>query len=155
MSYLQRNKALSRRTALKRSSKPIRRAGKKTLSERPIKKALLDNYFSTYGWDEDGEQWANCQICGNPMRRRDANACHKQRASDTGKCTPKNILAAHGFQWREANCHSWMDARASRYSLGESDPANVSNGEVIKWSEPQSASLVNFLKTQTDKLQGP
>lgn len=151
MPYLQRKKALCRRTSLK-NRKSLNRRGKKTKIEQPIKKALLDQYFKTYGWEEGGERWARCQICGKPMHRRDANACHKKRASQTGKCIPLNILAAHGFQWRPANCHSWADSKASRYGPMETDPACVDNGGIVEWGQDQKQNLDNYLAGQPDRL---
>ncbi len=126
-----------KRTPLSRTRKPIQKVGKRGKLKIANKRSSLDLYFELHGWQatERMEALARCQMCGQPMWRSQADACHKIRASQGGSERPENLVAAHRA------CHAWQhQSRPPETALLASD-VTILTGGVIDWPDGLGEAL--------------
>lgn len=129
----------------KKSPKPIAKIGKRGALKIAWKRKALDNYFESFGWqtlsgtENDGEMQAACQLCSFNLLRSQADFAHKKRASQGGRETLENGVAAHRL------CHSYSHTRRDLEDLVTDSPANLINGQIIQIPEQLRLDLLRYL----------
>lgn len=104
-------------------------------------KKALDLYFGI-GVPEDPWHFPICQACGLPLRREEAHAHHKKRASAGGGEEPSNLLALH------ARCHAAIHHGGSRGILeteARDSQASLDFPCEISWTPAAKEILLRLL----------
>lgn len=126
-----------------RRKTPLRREGRRGRLKRLAKLQARKDFFEKFGQG----LFAYCQICGEPLRWDQADACHKLDASLGGKEIPENLLIGCGLRKGPGNCNSWMDTRIQAKQEIRASPANSANGQIISLSPSMSLDLAQYKKS--------
>lgn len=122
------------------SRKAIKREGKRGAAKRKARKVAVDLYFQKFGHITDEGWTAPCQMSGREMRREDADACHKIRASQQGGEQSENIVAALRI------CHQWQHLHRQAENEMVASEVNCETGGLIQWSPAIQGNLDAHLK---------
>ena len=109
-----------KRTALKRSTKPIPRISKRGKARRDAWQAVKADYFGDM-------EIAQCQFCGWWMDKEQAVAHHKRKRSLGGSDDAENLLIIH-----QEPCHRMVHQEVDYYKHAELASENAANRGIIE-----------------------
>lgn len=133
---------IQRRAYLKRSTKPIRRQGKRGLANAKAHFDARKEFFERFAFQGcDKSDWcAYCQICGGPMGWYESNVCHKLDASLCGLEEPENYLIGHQL------CNGATDLQIEMKREMRASEVNAKTGGQVTWTIKAAESLTEYLR---------